>query len=126
MHRLLTPQCAEVRVGSNQIRKSHPGDLSRLSAALAPPVIFSLLHKGTVLLQGASISAVPLSVLANSGRWQTNFLRIMVAVQTYAKVCFRNLSPTAKEEATAETVARACVIHAKVTLADETCPLGKW
>lgn len=57
------------------------------------------------------MSAVPLSMLATSRRWQTNFLAVLPAVQRHAKVCFHRLRPTAKAEATAEAVASAVVSY---------------
>lgn len=56
--------------------------------------------------------AVPLSELAISRSWKANFLRIMPAVKTHAGICFRRLNPTDQEEATAETIARACLTYA--------------
>ena len=58
------------------------------------------------------MSAIPLSTLATSRRWQTNFLKVLPAVKEHAAVSFRHLSPEAKAEATAEAVARACVNYA--------------
>ena len=55
------------------------------------------------------MTAIPLSALATSRRWQTNFLSVLPTVQTHAQVCFRRLQPEAREDATAETVARAFV-----------------
>ena len=60
------------------------------------------------------MTAVPLSALATSRRWQSNFMSILPAVQTHATVCFRRLNPTDQEEATAEAVARACVTYRKL------------
>ena len=61
-----------------------------------------------------SSGAVPLSALATSRRWQHNFLKVLPAVQTHAKVYFRRLRPGARAEATAEAVARACVTYRKL------------
>ena len=58
------------------------------------------------------MTAIPLSELATSRRWQTNFLRILPVVKTHAHVRFRRLNATHKEEATAEAVAAACVSYA--------------
>ena len=60
------------------------------------------------------MTAIPLSRLATSRRWQSNFMSIMPAVQTHASVCFRKLNPTDQEEATAEAIARACVTYANL------------
>jgi len=60
------------------------------------------------------MTAIPLSELATSRRWQSNFMRIMPAVQTHASVCFHRLNPTDQEEATAEAIARACVTYQKL------------
>ena len=60
------------------------------------------------------MSAIPLSTLATSRRWQTNFLKVLPAVKEHAAVSFRRLSPEAKAEATAEAVASACVSYAKL------------
>ena len=54
-------------------------------------------------------AAIPLSALATSDRWQSNFLSVLPAVKTHAQVCFRRLRPEARDEAVAETVARAFV-----------------
>jgi hypothetical protein len=54
-----------------------------------------------------SASAIPLSRLATSRRWQTNFLAVLTTVETHAKISFRRLRPEARAEAVAETVARA-------------------
>ena len=51
----------------------------------------------------------PLSQLAPTRRWQTNFLHIMPAVQHHAGMCFRRLPSEAREEAVAATIARAFV-----------------
>ena len=59
-----------------------------------------------------SASAIPLSALATSRRWQSNFLTLLPAVQQHARIRFRHLAPLAREEATAEAVARACVNYA--------------
>ena len=58
------------------------------------------------------MSAIPLSALATSRRWQSNFLAVLPAVQTHASIQFRRLKPEARAEATAETVAAACVSYA--------------
>lgn len=58
------------------------------------------------------MTAIPLSELATSRRWQTNFLRILPVVATHAEVRFRRLNATQKEEATAEAMAAACVSYA--------------
>jgi hypothetical protein len=55
------------------------------------------------------MAAIPLSALAASPRWQTNFLAVLPAVQTHASIQFGRLRPEAREEATAATVARAFV-----------------
>src|ERR1035437_4768750 len=61
------------------------------------------------------MSAIPLSTLATSRRWQNNFLKILPAVKEHAAISFRRLPPEAKAEATAEPVARACVSSRTVT-----------
>jgi len=58
------------------------------------------------------MSAIPLSSLAASGRWQEDFLRVEPAVREHARIRFRRLRPDQKEEAVAETVAAACVSYA--------------
>jgi hypothetical protein len=59
-----------------------------------------------------SATAVPLSDLATSRRWQTNFLDVMPAVMNHARVRFRHLPACHQAEAVAETIARACVDYA--------------
>ena len=54
------------------------------------------------------MAALTLSQLATSDHWQTNFAAVLPVVQTHASIQFRHLQPEALEEATAETVARAC------------------
>ena len=49
----------------------------------------------------------PLSIIAASRRWQTNFLRILPTVQQHARICFRRLPQVARQEAIAATIARA-------------------
>ena len=61
-----------------------------------------------------SASAIPLSVLATSRRWQDNFVRILPAVEKHAFIRFHRLPPVAREEATAEAVASACVSYARL------------
>jgi len=51
----------------------------------------------------------PLSQLATSRRWQTNFLGILPAVQQHARISFRRLHGEARQEAIAATIARAFV-----------------
>ena len=55
------------------------------------------------------MTAIPLSQLATSRRWQSNFLAVLPAVQSHAMVCFRRLRPDARAEAMADTIARAFV-----------------
>jgi hypothetical protein len=54
-------------------------------------------------------TAIPLSSQVTSNRWQQNFLMIVTVVETHAKIRFRGLNRTAREEAVAEAVAAACV-----------------
>ena len=49
----------------------------------------------------------PLSIMAASRRWQTNFLSVLSTVHHHARICFRRLSPEARQEAIAATIARA-------------------
>ena len=51
----------------------------------------------------------PLSELATSRRWQTNFLSLMPTVQHHAGICFRRFPSEARQEAIAATIARAFV-----------------
>jgi hypothetical protein len=53
------------------------------------------------------MSAIPLSYYAESGQWRTDFLAVLPAVQTHARICFRKLRRCDSEEAVAETVASA-------------------
>src|ERR1035437_215597 len=61
------------------------------------------------------MSAIPLSTLATSRRWQTNFLKVLLAVQEHAAIQFRRLRPEARAEATAQAIASACVSYRTVT-----------
>jgi len=58
-----------------------------------------------------STCAIPLSELATSRRWQSNFMTILPVVQMHATVRFRHLPAEARAEATAEAVAAACVAY---------------
>lgn len=58
------------------------------------------------------MTAIPLSQLAASRRWQSNFLVILPAVQRHASIRFRGLPAEARDEATAEAIASACVSYA--------------
>ena len=58
------------------------------------------------------MSAIPLSQLTISQQWQSNFLKILPAVKKHASFQFRRLPGDAREEATAEAVASACVAYA--------------
>src|ERR1035437_5698793 len=60
------------------------------------------------------MSAIPLSMLATSRRWQTNFLTVLPAVQDHAAISFRRFNPTDKEEAVAEAVASAFVSYGRL------------
>lgn len=60
------------------------------------------------------MTAVPLSALATSRQWQTNYLKVLPAVQTHAQISFRRMNPADREEAQAEAVARACVTYARL------------
>ena len=57
------------------------------------------------------MSAIPLSQLSTSGRWQDDFLAILPVVQTHAKISFRQFRPDAKEEAVSEAIASAFVAY---------------
>ena len=61
-----------------------------------------------------SAVAIPLSELASSRRWQSNFMTILPAVEKHASVRFHRLPAEAREEATAEAVAAACVSYARL------------
>ena len=58
------------------------------------------------------MTAVPLSHLATSRRWQTNFMNVLPAVETHASVCFRHLRGDALAEAIAQAIASACLSYA--------------
>ena len=49
----------------------------------------------------------PLSTLATSRCWQSNFLGVLPAVQNHARHCFRRLHGEARQEAIAATIAQA-------------------
>ena len=51
----------------------------------------------------------PLSIMAASRRWQTNFLSVLPAVHHHARIRFRRLPQFARQEAIASTIARAFV-----------------
>jgi hypothetical protein len=51
----------------------------------------------------------PLSIMAASRRWQTNFLSVLPTVHHHARICFRRLPQFARQEAIASTIARAFV-----------------
>ena len=53
------------------------------------------------------MSVIPVSVLAVTGQWQTDFLAVLPAVRTHARVCFRKLPRNDREEAVAEATASA-------------------
>jgi hypothetical protein len=52
------------------------------------------------------MSAVPLS--STSVPWQAQFLAVLPAIRTHAKIHFRKLPPERREEAIEETIASAC------------------
>jgi len=58
------------------------------------------------------MTAIPLSRLASSKAWQTNFLTVMPTVQDHARFRFRHLPACHKAEAVSESIARACVDYA--------------
>jgi hypothetical protein len=58
------------------------------------------------------MTAVPLSHLATSRRWQTNFMNVLPTVETHASVCFRHLRGDALAEAIAQAIASACQSYA--------------
>lgn len=60
------------------------------------------------------MSAIPLSMLATSRRWQTNFLAVLPTIKTHAKVRFRCLPTEARAEAISESVARAFVYYGRL------------
>ena len=57
------------------------------------------------------MSAIPLSALATSRRWQDNFMAIVPAIQTHAAISFRRCNPVDREEAAAEATAAACLSY---------------
>ena len=57
------------------------------------------------------MTAIPLSQLATSRRWQKNFLSVLPVVQNHAAVSFRHLHAEARAEATAHAVASAVVSY---------------
>src|ERR1035437_1247406 len=79
----------------------------RVSTTIVP-------QRGRSLYRSVPMTAIPLSQLATSRRWQNNFLKVLPAVQEHAAISFRRLRPEAKDEATAETIARACVNYANL------------
>jgi hypothetical protein len=58
-----------------------------------------------------SASAITLAELATSRRWQQNFLAIVPAVESHAKVRFRGCDVADREEQVAEAVAAACLSY---------------
>lgn len=60
------------------------------------------------------MTAIPLSHLATSRRWQNNFMTVLPAVAKHAFIRFRRLPLEAREEATAEAIASACVSYANL------------
>ena len=57
------------------------------------------------------MTAIPLSTLTTSRRWQNNFLKVLPAVKEHAAISFRHLHPEARAEATAQAIASACVSY---------------
>ena len=57
------------------------------------------------------MSVFPVSMLAATGQWQTDFLAVLPAVRTHAQVCFRKLPRNDREEAVAEATACAFVSY---------------
>ena len=57
------------------------------------------------------MTAIPLSALATSRRWQDNFVSLVPAIQTHANICFRRRNPVDREEAAAEATAAACLSY---------------
>lgn len=60
------------------------------------------------------MTAIPLSHLAASRCWQNNFMIVLPAVKKHALIRFRRLPMEAREEATAEAIASACVSYASL------------
>ena len=60
------------------------------------------------------MSAVHLSMLATSRRWQSNFLAVLPTIKTHAKVRFRCLPAEARAEAISESIARAFVSYGRL------------
>jgi len=55
---------------------------------------------------------IPLSALATSRRWQTNFVGLLPAITDHARIRFRRLPAGDRAEAVSESIARACVDYA--------------
>jgi hypothetical protein len=55
------------------------------------------------------MSRTPLSRLATTGHWQSDFLAVLPTVKSHAQFCFRRLPAWHRAEMTAETIARAFV-----------------
>ena len=60
------------------------------------------------------MSAVPLSALATSVSWQSDFMSIVPAIEKSAKIRFRHVPPGQRAEAIAESIAAACVHYQRL------------
>jgi hypothetical protein len=58
------------------------------------------------------MSAVPVS--SEPVAWQTNFLAVLPAIHTHAKIRFRHLRPESREEAVQATIASACLSYQRL------------
>ena len=58
------------------------------------------------------MSAVPVS--SEPVAWQTNFLAVLPAIQTHARIRFRHLRPEPREEAVQAAIASACLSYQRL------------
>jgi hypothetical protein len=57
---------------------------------------------------------------ATAPEWQDQFLAMMPAIETHARLMFRRLDPEARDDAVEEVIANACVAFARMVRQDKT------
>lgn len=57
---------------------------------------------------------------ATAPEWQNQFLAMMPAIETHARLMFRRLDPEARDDAVEEVIANACVAFARMVGQDKT------
>lgn len=65
------------------------------------------------------MSAIPLSHLATGGSWQQDFMTILPAITTHAKIKFRGLPAEQREEAIQEAIAAACANYQQLAVSGQ-------